>query len=125
MLHGSQKLIAETLCEKRSHQLGKGLQCGAAMPTFHHPSRSVYGSHVKYAEMSIISRSHQLGEGRNRIAEMPEMKHPSRLVLESQRVSAEMPRVTRSQGEGHLKSTEMSEDQRPPPRDRDWETTYY
>ena len=52
--YGSQKINAETLCEKRS--------------------RPVYGSHASIAEMLTGERSHQLGEGHQCGAEMPTFK---------------------------------------------------
>ena len=82
---GSQKLIAETLCEKRSHQLGKGLQCGAAMPTFHHPSRSVLESQRRSAEMPCDNLSQ--GKGQGEYAGMSVVVHPSLLVRGGSRSS--------------------------------------
>ena len=82
MLYGSHFDCARMLIESRSHQLGEGLQCGAAMPTFHHPSRLVLGSLCYHAAMPIYDCSHQLGEGQRSGAEMPSNIRPPQLVRE-------------------------------------------
>ena len=56
MLYGSQAERAVMPIGVHSHQLGKGLQCGAAMPTFHHPSRPVYRGYSLVAERPISKR---------------------------------------------------------------------
>ena len=94
--YGSQILIAETLCGKRSHQLGEGHQCGAAMPTWTHPPRLFYGSRHDCAAMPMEGRSHQLGEGQAIGAEMPSEICPSRPVYGSHLNIAAMLRSARS-----------------------------
>jgi len=102
--YGSQILIAETLCGKRSHQLGEGHQCGAAMPTWTHPPRLFYGSRHDCAAMPMEGRSHQLGEGQAIGAEMPSEICPSRPVYGSHLNIAAMLRSARSHQLGEPKS---------------------
>lgn len=101
--YGSQKINAETLCEKRSHQLGEGQCIGAEMPSVRHPSQPVYGSQPSRTEMSNVCRSHQLGEGQSKSAAMPRRSRPSRSVYGGRVVHAEMSKNSRSHqlGEGH------------------------
>ena len=91
MLYGSHFDCARMLIESRSHQLGEGLQCGAAMPTFHHPSRLVLGSLCYHAAVPIYDCSHQLGESQRSGAEMPPNIRSPQLVYGSQAERAVMP----------------------------------
>ena len=94
--YGSQKINAETLCEKRSHQLGEGPRCGAAMPTWTYPPRPVYGSQQHHTEMSYEDCSHQLGEGQSVNAAMSPVFRPSQPVYGSLCYHAAMPIYDRS-----------------------------
>ena len=123
MLYGSQKINAETLCEKRSHQLGEGLQCGAAMPTFHHPSRSVRERpQIRHRNDTVctpfpisfmeVNNSQQRchpdtasrGKGQQSFAEMPNIEHPSQPVHRGHKQDAAMPMGKRLAREGSTKA---------------------
>ncbi len=108
--YGSQILIAKTLCGKRSHQLGEGHQCGAAMPTWTHPPRLFYGSRHDCAAMPMEDRSHQLGEGHKSVSEVPSCAHPPRLVYGSQSHGTAMSHLVRSHqlGKGQINHAAVS-----------------
>ncbi len=89
--YGSRHDCAVMPMEDRSHQLGEGHQCGAAMPPFGHPSRSVYGGQKSATGTSPRHRLHQLGEGQAIGAAMPLEICPSRSVYGSQSRYAAMP----------------------------------
>ena len=98
MLYGSQKINAETLCEKRSHQLGEGHQGLAAMANQLRPSRLVYGRNTSRSQQrqTAIDTFHQLGEGHEDTAKISIVPHPSRPVYGSLCYHAAMPIYDRS-----------------------------
>lgn len=127
--YGSRHRYASMPQNRRSHQLGEGHHCDAAMPISSHPPRLVYGSQILIAKTLCGKRSHQLGEGQfwkhkchaksalpNQLgeghqcgAEMPTWTHPPRLVFGSLCYHAAMPIYDRSHlfTRGHSLIAEM------------------
>ena len=95
---GSQKINAETLCEKRSHQLGEGQSITAEMLAYSHPFRLVYGRNTSRSQQcqTAIDTFHQLGEGHEDTAKISIVPHPSRPVYGSLCYHAAMPIYDRS-----------------------------
>jgi len=94
LVSGSQILIAETLCGKRSHQLGEGQAIGAETPSEIRPPQLVLESQGSDAEMPMRDRSQ--GKGHHRYAEMPRGRRPSQPVYGSRNHNAAMPMEKRS-----------------------------
>lgn len=123
MLHGSLCYHAAMPIYDCSHQLGEGLQCGAAMPTFHHPSLLVRERpQIRHRNDTVctpfpisfmeVDNSQQRchpdttsrGKGRHRIAEMPSRVRSSRPVYRGHSLIAERPISKRLAREGSTKA---------------------
>ena len=94
--YGSQPRGTEMSNLRRSHQLGEGHHCDAAMPISSHPPRLVLGSQQDCTPMSPCDRSHQLGKGQGEYTGMSVVVHPSRPVYGSRNHNAAMPMEKRS-----------------------------
>jgi len=64
--YGSQKINAETLCEKRSHQLGEGQSINTGMSGVVHSSHSFTRGQLRFAEMPFIERLLKEGSTQDR-----------------------------------------------------------